>query len=88
METPTQTDPPVASTDLFGWISIAERMPEMGELVLFVCDINGEWTEPETGRWTGKKTKGVAIVMDYGDDPDWYPCSHWMPLPSLPRFYG
>jgi hypothetical protein len=68
------------------WIDIADKTPEIGVLVLFICDCGLDgWTDAETGRWTGQKTAGNAIVMDYGDDPDWYPCTHWLPIPPSPN---
>jgi len=62
------------------WISIIERLPQEGERVLFYLD--DPLTEVNLGWWEGQWTDGKAIVMEYGDiNDDWFPCSHWMPLP-------
>ena len=66
------------------WISVEDRLPKVGERVLFVCLIEGACWDIEIGEWTGEHTQGDAIVMDYGDDDDWLPCTHWMPLPHSP----
>ena len=65
------------------WISIEDQMPEQGKRVMFVCVLDSDTIhEPEIGEWTGERTRGDAIVMDYGEEDDWYPCTHWMELPE------
>lgn len=66
------------------WIPITEQLPEQNTEVLFCCLIDGEFTRVQMGAYWGKKTDGTAIVMDIGDDSDWSPCSHWMPIPEHP----
>jgi hypothetical protein len=66
------------------WIPTIQRKPKIGELVIFTCEIDGEFRDIEIGKWTGGLTAGVAIVMDYGEGDDWLPCSHWLPIPPLP----
>jgi len=66
------------------WISIADRLPKVGEQVVFICNVNGDWSDPEIGRYTGMKTAGDAIVMDCGDPDEWYPCTHFRELPTPP----
>jgi hypothetical protein len=74
------------------WISIDEQIPEQGEEVLYCClidDGSGQayFTDVRLGFYDGHKTKGDAIVMDSyeSEDGDWYPCTHWMPLPQPPE---
>lgn len=63
------------------WIPITRQLPPEGERVLFYLD--DPLTEVSLGWWEGKWTHGKAIAMEYGDaDGDWFPCSHWMPLPA------
>ena len=68
-------------------IPIAQKLPPIDEDVIFDALIEGQWMGHEMGRWTGKYTENPdAIVMDYGDeDGDWYPCTHWHPLPPRPE---
>ncbi len=68
------------------WKHVNEQLPAKGERVLFISfnDENG-FHDIEVGEWTGEQTMGEAIVMDYGEEDDWYPCTHWMPLPALPE---
>ena len=70
------------------WISVEDRLPEQGESVLFTCRVDSDFTDIELGEWTGKYSDGGALVMDYGDETDWYPCTHWMPLPAPPATEG
>lgn len=69
-----------------GWRSITNELPPMYKDVLFVNNVYGEWSEPDVGRWTGERTiQKNALVMDYGADDDWSPCTHWMPIPPILR---
>ena len=66
------------------WIVADQNPPEIGDRVIFICSINDDWTEPQIGYWTGKKTQGDSFVMDCGDEDDWLPCTHYRPLPPAP----
>lgn len=67
------------------WIYYKDQLPEIGKPVLFCCQIEDYFTDVEVGWYTGHKTAGNAIVMEYDDSDDWYPCTHWMPLPNPPE---
>lgn len=70
------------------WISIADKLPLLYHNVLFCC-----YTDERTGcsfinigSYEGRKTEGIAVVMEIpGDECDWLPCTHWMPLPEPPE---
>lgn len=64
------------------WISINDALPEVGKQVLFTSYTDeAGWEEAETGEWTGRRSQGDTLVMDYGNEPDWYSCEFWMPIP-------
>ena len=70
------------------WIHIDQQLPELYQVVLFTCfyddDNHPYWQEINIGQYLGGKTLGGAIAIEtYGDD--WYPCTHWMPLPQPPE---
>lgn len=66
------------------WISIADELPPINEPVLFCCYLEEYgFGDIELGWYEGKKTNGVAIVMETTSD-GWYPCTHWMALPKVP----
>ena len=70
------------------WRSVADgELPEIGKTVIFTCyaDKHSGFTDIAVGEWTGAKTLGDAISMDYGDDDDWLPCNYWKELPELPE---
>jgi hypothetical protein len=70
------------------WTRIGEELPKIDENVLFCCYIDAEgFGEVYCGWYEGDKTLGDAIVMQTvpGDSGWWYPCTHWMPLPSTPE---
>jgi hypothetical protein len=67
------------------WINISEKLPPIGVDVLFVSlQEPDDCTLPAIGCWTGERTMGNTIVMDYGEANDWYSCTHWIPIPPLP----
>ena len=72
------------------WTSIEDATPPEGEEVLFCCQIddghpNGSYfTEVSLGVWHGAHTNGGSLALEL-DDNDWRPCTHWMPLPAVPR---
>ena len=66
------------------WINVLDQAPEVGQQVAFTAYVEGCYSDIEIGKWTGGKTMGDAIVMDYGEADDWYPCTHWLALPELP----
>lgn len=66
------------------WRSFQDELPEIGVTVVFVCETDGNWSGPDLGKYTGMKTEGDAIAMDYWDADDWLPCTHWLPLPPTP----
>ena len=66
------------------WIPITEKLPALYEPVLFCCYIEGcGFGNVEFGWYEGMKTDGSAIAML--TSADWYPCTHWMPLPETPE---
>ena len=72
------------------WIPVTERLPPVGEKVLYTCLMVGDgpedyFTDVNAGYWDGK-TKNLPgdPAMKYDDSNDWEPCSHWMPLPAPP----
>lgn len=67
------------------WINIKDQLPEQGVEVLVTAEINGDFTSIDMASWGGLWSKGDTIVMDYGVEDDWVPCTHWMPLPKLPN---
>ncbi len=70
------------------WISVTERLPPHDEAVLYTCDLgpNEGFTDVESGWWEGERndTGLPAMRPVWGDEGDWGPCSHWMPLPAPP----
>jgi hypothetical protein len=70
------------------WIPVTERLPPHDETVLYTCDLgpNEGFTDVESGRWEGERndTGLPAMRPVWGDEGDWEPCSHWMPLPAPP----
>jgi hypothetical protein len=62
------------------WVSIAERLPPLDEIVPFCCWIDDRFTEVDFGKYTGEKTLGDAVVME--GELYWYPCSHWYEIPA------
>ena len=69
------------------WINVLNQLPPISTPVLFCCFPNDfiGCTQIAIGEYTGQKTMGHAVVMDIYDDQDWLPCTHWMPLPKLPK---
>jgi hypothetical protein len=74
--------------DRRSWIPVAERLPPHDETVLYTCDLgpNEGFTDVESGRWEGARNDmGLPAMRPvWGDENDWGPCSHWMPLQSPP----
>ena len=74
--------------DRRSWIPVSERLPPHDETVLYTCDLgrNEGFTDVESGRWEGARNDmGLPAMRPvWGDEDDWGPCSHWMPLPSPP----
>ena len=74
--------------NLDGWIPVTERLPPHNETVLYTCDLgpNEGFTDVESGRWEGARNDMGQPAMRpvWGDEDDWGPCSHWMPLPAPP----
>ena len=70
------------------WIPVGERLPPHDETVLFTCDLgpNEGFTDVAAGRWEGMRNDIGLPAMSpvWGDEDDWGPCSHWMPLPAPP----
>lgn len=74
-------------TDM-NWIHIHDQLPETNTDVLFTCmyEDEGYCSDVQLGWYEGVKTLGDAIVMETSTDKhDWYPCTHWMPLPKTPE---
>jgi hypothetical protein len=71
------------------WTHINDELPPLNEYVLYCCFIDSEYgyfTDVEYGWYEGDKTLGNAIAMQRTDNPlDWYPCTHWMPVPPVPE---
>lgn len=74
--------------DRRSWIPVTERLPPHDETVLYTCDLgpNEGFTDVESGRWEGARNDMGQPAMRpvWGDEDDWGPCSHWMPLPAPP----
>lgn len=76
---------PAANAGGDGWISVEERLPEIGKEVLAGAYITAKWADGRTQCnfqqalqiWTGEKW----IDSDSGEEDG---CTHWMPLPSSP----
>lgn len=67
------------------WISIADKLPTLDEPVLFCCYLDEHgFSDVQLGWYEGKKTQGAAIAMENLGN-EWYPCTHWMALPSVPE---
>lgn len=71
--------------EMNNWIHISDKLPTINEFVLFCCDIDEYgFGNVELGWYEGHKTESDAIVMETSSD-EWYPCTHWMPLPETPE---
>ena len=72
------------------WIPVSERLPPVGEKVLYTCLLVGDgpedyFTDVNAGCWDGEaRNLPGKPAMKYDDSNDWHPCSHWMPLPPPP----
>lgn len=64
------------------WINIKDKRPLVGQFVTFVSVQEGWSTYPAVGKWTGEITLGESLVMDYGENDDFYSCTHWIPIPD------
>ena len=76
------------------WIPITEKLPALYEPVLFCRyieeygfgDVGFGWYEGmKPGWYEGMKTDGIANAIAMLTSDDWYPCTHWMPLPETPE---
>lgn len=81
----------VASAGSLTWIPVTERLPPVGEKVLYTFFFSGDgpedyFTDVNAGYWDGKSKDFVGnLAMKYDDSSDWEPCSHWMTLPAPPQ---
>lgn len=64
-----------------GWISVGERLPETGKVVL-LC-INCEKSRPHTGFLTADGGFMHDVLGDMSRSK--WKVTHWMPLPSAPK---
>lgn len=64
-----------------GWISVKDRLPEIGDTVLFtgVNNYGNRWLLAQRG-WFG----GTFWIRDDGETI-YVPVTHWMPLPEQPE---
>jgi hypothetical protein len=67
------------------WILVRDQLPPTDRLVLFCCDIDGEFTQVIAGQFSGNWTESKNAVAMELDGDDWAPCSHWMELPEPPK---
>lgn len=66
------------------WIEATKTKPPIGEQVAFKCEIDGDFTCVDVGRWNGKfSDDGRALVMICEDPTDWCPCTHWRKIGTL-----
>ena len=65
------------------WIAIKDRLPEIDQQVLFCAFIHDGFTDVELGWYEGGKTESDAIAIETAFD--WFPCTHWMPVPDKPK---
>jgi len=67
------------------WMSVHDQLPPIDRLVLFCCEIDGEFTEVIAGQCNGNWTESKNAVAMELDGDGWAPCSHWMELPEPPK---
>jgi len=59
------------------WISVGDRLPNDGELVLIVT-VSGDLTDYNFAKWSGDYWTRKAWPLGYAP-------THWMPLPEPPK---
>lgn len=72
--------------DSHQWISVKERLPEKGEIVIIHCKTYGIISALFDDRWEGEEGTDLYYTGDMAleqDDIDW-----WMPIPPLPKKGG
>jgi hypothetical protein len=84
----------LVSSDLFGWVRIADRLPELGEIVWLWEEGRGPWIgsrdDPDNEGWLWGNAygamwhNGVKWDADVEQDDEYKP-THWQPLPLLPN---
>jgi len=67
------------------WINIKDQLPDVGQTVVFTCDIDGDFTHPSIGEWNNTWSQGDTIIM-LDEDDDFASCSHWIEIPELPYY--
>ena len=75
----------VSLSQINKWIAVHHHLPPINRLVLFCCDIAGEFTQVNLGQYSGKWTESKNAVAMQLDGDDWAPCSHWIELPEPPK---
>jgi hypothetical protein len=88
MKTPTHTAPPVASTDLFGWVRTSDRLPgEPGEQtdILMWSPEWATWLKGMLTRWMDGSCEWAIYNQQDDRYHEWeYPPEFWM-SPILPN---
>lgn len=68
------------------WVSVNDRLPEKGEIVIIHCKTYGIISALFDDRWEGEEGTDLYYTGDMAleqDDIDW-----WMPIPPLPKKGG
>ena len=67
------------------WISVEDRLPNVGDSVLINCNFDGKHYRYMITSWTGIKNHGIADWENVGFA---LTVTHWMPMPEPPKEVG
>lgn len=66
------------------WVSVDDRLPEVGRYVIGATPIDDEVWHIRLGRFRRPEDRdGIAVIAVDGS-MGWHWISHWMPLPEPP----
>jgi len=70
------------------WVHFNEELPPKEVDLVFTCYLEDkkDFTKIFSGVWNGLYTAHkTSLVIDYGDEDDWYPATHWLKKLKYPK---